>query len=480
MMLLLSTFALCAPTALQTLPTQPLPVRFTSFPQDLQIVPRDKSGFGQVVISGEFVGLEEAAGGQLELQILRNDEPWLQQSLWQAPATGLSQTAASANFSHTFAIPAELANYDFTATWSNGTQTQVVAKANDLAAGDVYLISGQSNANAIDYHGEQLADQHQRYWLRSFGSATFYASEVVNDLSWHLAEAEVGYTSGSVGTWGLRMGQLLLDQYQVPIAILNGAVGGTQISYHLRNDAQPDDLNTAYGRLLWRAQQAGIDQHAKAFFWYQGESDGSTPVATYSDSFYDLYLDWLEDCGGLREIYMVPILKGCGLPTLELRDKQRRAPDLLPHITVMSMTATGAHDGCHFYYAGYRELGNRLARVVARDFYGSTDTANITPPNPLQARFLTTARDQIMLTYRVATDTLVLGPDVYQGFKLGDGVAETVTAAQVAGPGQVLLTLSASTLATKLRYAGPSSGGDWVMNARGVGAFEFKNLEIWP
>jgi hypothetical protein len=476
-MLLLPLLTLVAPAAFQDLSTAAPQVEFATFPQDLQILPRDSSGFGQASISGE---LELTGVGSLQLKVLRNGVLWEQQTLWDSTAVGASHSATSAAFATTIPIPAELANYDFLATWQTGNQTEVVGKAQNVAAGDVYLISGQSNANAIDYHGEQLADQHQRYWLRSFGSGSFYASEVAVDLSWHLAEAEIGYTSGSVGTWGLRMGQLLLDQYQVPIAILNGAVGGTVISYHQRNDAQHEDLNTAYGRLLWRAQQAGIDQHAKAFFWYQGESDGSTPVATYSDRFYDLYLDWQEDCGGLQEIYMVPVLKGCGNPTLELRDKQRRAPDLLPNITVMSMTGTGAHDGCHFYYAGYRELGDRLARIVARDFYGSTDTANITPPNPLQARFTDANRDKIMLTYRVATDQLVLGPNVYQDFRLGDGVSETVTAAQVAGPGQVLLTLSGSTLATQLRYAGPNGNGEWLMNARGVGAFEFKGLKIWP
>lgn len=475
MMLSILLLSLISPADLQDSSTASNQVQFTAFPQDMQILPRDRSGFGHAKISGV---LSESSSGRLVLQVTRDDQIWQQQILWERSLDSPSTTPLS--FTRSIAIPAELANYDFHAVWQTGMRTQVVAKANDVAAGDVYLISGQSNANAVDYHGEQLGDQHQRYWLRSFGSASFYKSEVANDLSWHLAEAEIGYTSGSVGTWGLRMGQLLLDQYQVPIAMLNGAVGGTQIAYHLRNDAEHDDLDTAYGRLLWRAQQAGIAQHAKAFFWYQGESDGSTALSDYSDRFYDLYLDWQENCGGLQEIYMVPVLRGCGNPTLELRDKQRRAADLLPNITVMSMTGTGAHDGCHFYYAGYRELGDRLARIVARDFYGSTDTANITPPNPLQAKFLNSTRDQIMLTYRVATDQLILGPDVYKDFKLGDGVPETVTAAQVAGPGQVLLTLSGPTQATQMRYVGPNNGAAWVMNARGVGAFEFKGLKIWP
>jgi carbohydrate esterase-like sialic acid-specific acetylesterase len=462
MSLLLSTLLLCTPVAAQVAATPQ--VHFSAFPQDLQIVPRDADGYGQVQIAGEVLTAEP---GGLQLQVFRNDELWLEQNLTQS-------------FAVSIAIPAELADYSFFASWMVGGQAQVVGKADNVAAGDVYIISGQSNANAIDYHSEQLGNQHQRNWIRSFGSASTDPNVVANDLAWHLAEAEIGLTSGSVGTWGLRMAQLLLDEYQIPIALLNGAVGGTQISYHLRNDLQHADMNTAYGRLLWRAQTAGVADKAKAFFWYQGESDGATPVATYADRFYDLYLDWQEDCTGLRQIYLMPVMKGCGNPTLLLRDRQRRAADELPYLTVMSVTATGAHDGCHFFYAGYREIGNRLARIVAHDFYGSLDIANITPPNPLEARFTSTTRDQILLSYRVPSDQLIVGPEVYLDFHLGNG-PEVVTSATLAGPGQLLLTLDQPTQANLLSYRGHAgNGGDWLINGRGVGALVFKGLPILP
>jgi len=63
------------------------------------------------------------------------------------------------------------------------------------------------------------------------------------------------------------MAQTLVDRYEIPIALLNGAVGGTTIDYHLRNDQDPTDLETNYGRLLYRAQAAGIDTRASAILW---------------------------------------------------------------------------------------------------------------------------------------------------------------------------------------------------------------------
>ncbi len=85
-----------------------------------------------------------------------------------------------------------------------------------------------------------------------------------------------------------------------------------------------------------------------------------------------------------------------------------------------------------------------------------------------------------MLTYRVASDQLILGSDVYQDFKLGDGVPEKVISAVIAGPGQILLTLDQPTSATLMRYAGPNGSGEWLMNARGVGALAFGALPILP
>ena len=43
----------------------------------------------------------------------------------------------------------------------------------------------------------------------------------------------------------------------MPICMINGAVGGTRIDQHQRNPADPEDVATIYGRLLWRVQQAG-------------------------------------------------------------------------------------------------------------------------------------------------------------------------------------------------------------------------------
>ena len=66
-------------------------------------------------------------------------------------------------------------------------------------AGDVFLIGGQSNAVALDYWNEQLANQDQSWWVRSFGTQALGAVESRNDQTWYLAEGERQRSRAAVG-----------------------------------------------------------------------------------------------------------------------------------------------------------------------------------------------------------------------------------------------------------------------------------------
>ena len=57
---------------------------------------------------------------------------------------------------------------------------------------------------------------------------------------------------------GLFMARHLMETYQLPICMINGAVGGTIIESHQRNPANPTNSGTIYGRLLSRVQQAHL------------------------------------------------------------------------------------------------------------------------------------------------------------------------------------------------------------------------------
>ena len=435
-------------------------VLFDRLPADNQLYPRGADNTAEIAVRGSVVA---GRYSDVRLRVVADGERLLERRAAIGSGLGRSEFAFSVD------LPAGLVSYRFVVELFDGRDWRVAARSENVTVGDVYLVQGQSNAVATDYHFEGLANQNQRNWIRSFGSASTFPAIVENDLNWYVADGLGSNGSGTIGAWALKTARLLSELYQVPIAVLNGAVGGTAISYHLRDDAQPVDLETNYGRLLYRAEMSGVRQAARALIWYQGESDTNN-IEPWARDFGELYDDWQMDFPGLERFYVFQIRNSCGFATDDMQNTQRRLPEFYPLVSVMSTTAAPGHDGCHFFFAGYDELGDRLARVMARDLHGSEITENIDPPAIDFASFSSPAQDEVTLVFEDPDDELFVDPGAEDDFYMSDGV--DVVAAEVFG-NTIVLTLAGPSNASEVEYRGHSFDGPWVTNARGVGALTF-------
>ncbi len=372
-------------------------------------------------------------------------------------------------------ITAELVNYDLELFVRSGEAMESVRRFEDIVAGDVYLIQGQSNAVAPMFNGS--ANANQNTFIRSFGTSDTSAAAVAADMGWHIAEGDGRYHAGGIGQWGLRMSRLLMDAYQIPIAVLNGGHLGKGIDWFERNDAAPDTMNSNYGRLLFRAKNAEIANAARAMFWFQGESDGNAAQA-HENGFIALYHDWKVDYPNLEKIYVTQVRAGCGNPSVALRDRQRRFADAYDDIAVMSTNGLEGHDGCHFAFTeGYEKLGENLFRLAARDLYGAADASNIAPPNIASAYFSNESKSEITLEMRSASASLTWEAGAENDFKI-EGVNVVVTSGAIID-NKITLTLSGNaSAATGISYLGHSGAGPWVTNANGVGLLSFYNVPI--
>lgn len=453
-MLLASIVLLCAQTPA---------VEFLESPVEGQLYPRNASNMADVPVSG----LVHQAGWQNILLLVERDG-----APFAVHIEPLTYSGGSASFDVTVPIHAELKSYTFRMWLTTTTQRQPVGRVNDVVAGDVLLIQGQSNAVAADGFGEGLANNEQSRWVRSFGTQSLNANHAENNRNWYMAEGQEQQTIACVGAWGLRMARLLVDQTHVPIALINGAVGATPIKMHMRNDSNPGDTSNIYGRLLTRTRNAGLENHVRAIMWYQGESDSGRHL-NYIEKFPLLFADWMEDYPSVEQVYIFQVRNGCGGPTAELREVQRRLADFLPNTQVMSTTAAPAHDSCHYWYAGYQELGDRIARLLARDLYGSGDTHEIDAPNIDSAVVTGFLGNKVLLTFRDLNDSLFFDPAAAQDFVLEDGV--TVQSGTVSG-NTITLTLSGPTTSRTIAYVGHPFDGAWITNGRGIGALAFKVL----
>lgn len=371
-------------------------VTLSAFPKDLQLYPRNADNVGTVAIAGAVTsGVAET----LRVDVVRNGD---------LVTSVVHDVATSAEFSLPVTITAELADYTISLYTVSGEQDTLQARASRVVAGDAFVVQGQSNAVARMYTQDDdenddfyayyvSAETAQNDFVRSYGSRVDDAALVQQDSAWHVADGDSNLTSAAVGQWALAMADQIARNHGIPIAIINGGYPGMPISYFQSNDEHPRDLDTNYGRLLYRLEQAGLSDSVKGLFWYQGESDEGN-VAAHVEGFDALYQDWKRDLPSISNLYVFQIADACTEANLALRDAQRRMANRYPDVTVLSTNSIKGHrKDCHYWFQdGYATLGDWAARVLARDHYG-VDDVSAEPPNISHAYFSNDARTEVTL-----------------------------------------------------------------------------------
>ena len=479
-------------------------VNFTQAPKALQVYQRDPStNKATVVISGEV-----ATASQDEIIVTATHQGT--STTEDTASQTLSYSGGAAPFALSLALDAELTRYQIEVVVRNGATNQSVLTVQDVLAGDVYIINGQSNAAAQKRPGSASANTNQDIFIRSFGYREVNSehasdgSTVANPV-WTQANGDGGSGNSAVGQWGLRMAKRIVDTYGIPVGLINGAVNGSEINSHLPNPNDHEDINTIYGRLLWRTNQAGVTQNARALLWYQGEADSKTTLANdYAGKFATLYNAWQQDFTGLQHIYLFQnrnLLATCGdLKTQEsiatVREAQRRFADIYGNVQTMSTTGIDPQiNGCHFPYEnGYEKIGDNIFRLLARDFYGSGDTQNIDAPN-IDYAYFSNGATEVTIVLRDADDALVWNNGAEQDFRLEGSSTIVANGGSVSGNRIILTFPSSGSGATGISYLGHTGqnpavlgdawqasddprAGQWVTNSNGVGLLAFYNVPL--
>ncbi|WP_433347933.1 sialate O-acetylesterase [Micromonospora sp. CA-111912] len=437
-------------------------------PADRQLYPRDAGNGATVAVSGRVTDPRVTA---VQLKVSSGADGWEE----TVPA-GTGRT-----FALRHRITAGLREYRVELRVLGDGVVRRVGLWEGVVAGDVYVIQGQSNAVAGMQRGSAAGEESP--FLRSYGSPAADRALSAADRSWHYAVGDAARQPGSVGQWGIRAAHRLMDTYRIPVAVLNGAENGRQVSHFQRHDADPDDLGSNYGRLRRRLKAAGVIGDVRAVLWFQGEADNNR-TAAHVAGVTALLRDWRADLGadvdrGTRYYVFQVRTSPCGdSGTPELREAQRRMGDTLG-VTVLSTNGLSGHAGCHFdWERGYRELGDQAFAVLARDLHKGPG-AGVAPPNPRSAAFTDAARTELVVKLRDDAP-LTVDPGVGVDFRLAGTAATVVGVAYQAG-GRLVLTLSGPAgAATAVSYLGRAGAGPWIVNPTGVGLLTFADLPIAP
>jgi hypothetical protein len=454
-------------------------VNFTAIPRKLQLYARNgQSDTGMVTISGTVNNAGSNYSG-MRVKVYRNN------SLLKTLDQTLTFSGGTASFSIPYGIKAELAEYKFEALGVNGSSETLLRSADSVVCGDVYIITGQSNAEAHSFAGSASANNSP--FIRVFGY-----SYNGSDTLWRIGQGDGGGDSpGSTGQWGLRMSRLIIDTFKVPVAIFNGATSGQPVSFFQKNNNNPTDGNTNYGRLLTRLKKVGLSSAVKSLFWYQGEGDAlnNTSIADYMTAFNTLRSAWLNDYPSIKKVYLFQMssfsstmpLQTFLISLAQVKEAQRRLGEEVPDLqTTSSSGAERYDDGSSYAHCvwtnGYELLGNNAYWLLARDFYGKT-ADNIDAPSVKFAEV--SGPSEITLFLKNAMDSITWNPGSEAYFQL-EGSSVKVNAGKTL-KNRIVLTLSGTPAgATGISYIcnGSPHGNPIVRNLNRFGAVHFYKFPL--
>jgi hypothetical protein len=442
-------------------------------PVDNQFYSRDDRNEGTLYYNGT---LTEAADAVF-LKVYADDKPYRDER--GKPAADLSYALA-------VKLKPGLVKYKVEFGTVRGGSETVVRTVTNLVCGDAYLIDGQSNALATDT-GEQSPPETSE-WIRSYGRPEGKVPNETGNLwcnpVWKARKGE----AAELGYWGMELAKRLVASQQVPIFIINGAAGGTRIDQHQRNAADPTDLTTIYGRMLWRVRQAKLTHGIRAILWHQGENNqgaasptGDYDWKSYQEYFIEMSAAWKRDFPNVQHYYVFQIwpnacsMAGNSGAGDHIREIQRTLPRLYSNLSVMSTLGIKPPGGCHYPLEGWAEFARLIQPLIERDVYGKVVPEAITPPDLKRACFTSAAKDAIALEF----DQPVIWIESLASQFYLDGIKDQVASGTVNGM-TLTLKLKAASAAGKITYLKETAWdpNNLLYGTTGIAALTFCEVPI--
>ena len=366
-----------------------------------------------------------------------------------------------------------------------GANETVLRTVKNIICGDAYLLDGQSNTVADNKGGTHGLFKSE--WIRSFGGMGGGTGP-----GWGNAVASTADGDPyRIGYWGMALADRLVTAHKIPICIINGAVGGTRIDQHQRNESNPEDPETIYGRLLTRVKAARLTHGIRGVLWHQGENNSGAAAPTgdwdyvsYQQYFMDMSACWKQDYPNILHYYVYqvwPLPCSMGPKGAQIREAQRTLPRLYSNMSVMStigiINRFNARSLCHFDWDGYEQFVTLMGPLVERDNYGLVPAAPITAPDLKKAWFTTAQHNEIALEFG---QEMVWKPASVVNLYL-DGVKGQVISGSVSGK-VITLQLAGPSSARTIDYL---ADNDWdgareslIFGSNGIAALTFCDVAI--
>ncbi len=454
-------------------------------PVDGQFFARDDSGYGKIFYLGNQSGTPDTVYLKVYQAVNGVETQY---------GTTLRQALVGGSYNFSAPILGGLYTYKVVYGTTTGGIDSPLATVSNLICGDAYLFEGQSNTSAETPNNGTPPESgyYTSDWIRTYGTINSDGSvgsivggwgNAVRTRTWGTPD----YGKYQVGCWGMHFARTLLDRYKIPICIINGAKGGTRIDQHLRNEANPEDQSTIYGRLLTRLKAAKLTHGVRAVLWHQGEQDqgregpyaGDFDYKWYHQNFANVSGAWRKNYPNIKNYYIFQIWPAaCGDTSANdmLRETQRTLPYLYSNMRIMSTLGIVPGSGCHYNIPGYEFMANLITPLVEQDHYSRSASEVLTAADLKKAYFTTAAHTEIALEFG---QNMAWNPGA-PGLIYLDGLAGKVASGSASGA-VVKLQLTAPSTASTITYLTgsiPWSQANLLYGSNGIAALTFAQVPL--
>ena len=446
-------------------------VTLTNFPADEQLVAR--ASVADATATFEVAGTSQSAT-ELTLRLLDG-------------ATVESEVTAQVTPGSEFALPLAIpvTRRAFGVELLAGDD--VVAAAERVVAGDVFVVAGQSNAIA----GYAMSAPDRDSFLRGFSVQT------AEPYDWSLLGlAAPGETAG-------RAASLLSRRHDVPIAVFNFGVGAKDVAFFRAGATEPHPFNdtsvrlgdsslTNFETVRDQLAAAGALGRVRGVIWAQGEGNSfETPLGAYAEQLGAL-MDEYRDRLGIERMYGIQTRFGaCGGTQPFVMEDQRQLAARRGDIDFTASTNVAQDaDDCHFAFSrenpttvfGLRRIGDWVADLISAGTYGVEPALGAAAFSPDVDSARVTGEREITLYFDESGAQMAATGSPWGEFAAeGLGADVRAVGGEIRG-NEVALAFDTdvglATGATYLSHTGPSTA--FLHNAEGVGAFTFYDVPTIP
>lgn len=332
---------------------------------DYMIIQRDADGFGRGVFAGEYTPKD---GCTVVVRVVREDDnmiivPW-QECKTDGSEWSIELTVPEGGL---YRVEARLAGKNACPTNNNYDWCDLIAYANHIGVGDVFIMAGQSNMSG---YGKDPAYDPPQLGVHLFDNSGKWclACHPLNSVP----DPVYGNNDSSSGTSpGLSFGRMMHKNLNIPIGLVAAARGGSSLEDW--NPAHDDD---PYLYIALREKIRDVGKF-KGMIWYQGcnETGNIEEASSYLEKFKQTVSLWREEFGGF------PIAT-CQINRHAFRDggddrfwgmvreAQRRAAAEIENVFVVPTVDMPTVDGIHNTSGACVIIGERLASAMLGGCYG--------------------------------------------------------------------------------------------------------------